>query len=64
MLFTFSEIVSYISQQVTLHPGDLIFSGTTGVTRALKPGDTVDIDIPGIGVLSNPVAEEFDASAL
>jgi len=49
---------------VTLHPGDLIFSGTTGVTRALKPGDTVDIDIPGIGVLSNPVAEEFDASAL
>ena len=64
MLFTFSEIVSYISQQVTLHPGDLVFSGTTGVTRAMKPGDNVEIDIPGIGVLSNPVAEEFDASAI
>lgn len=64
MLFTFSEIVSYISQQVTLHPGDLVYSGTTGVTAAMKPGDAVEVDIPGIGVLSNPVAEEFDASAL
>ena len=64
MLFTFSEIVSYISQQVTLHPGDLVYSGTSGVTRALKPGDMVEVDIPGIGVLSNPVAVEFDASAI
>lgn len=64
MLFTFSEIVSYISQQVTLHPGDLVYSGAAGVTSALRPGDLVEIDIPGIGVLSNPVAEEFDASAL
>ena len=64
MLFTFSEIVSYISQQVTLHPGDLVYSGTTGVTTPMKPGDAVEIDIPGIGVLCNPVAEEFDASAL
>ena len=64
MLFTFTEIVSYISQQVTLHPGDLVYSGTTGVTSALKPGDSVEVDIPGIGTLSNPVAAEFDASAL
>ena len=41
MLFTFSEIVSYISQQVTLRPGDLVYSGTNGVTAAMKPGDTV-----------------------
>ena len=63
MLFTFTEIVSYISQQVTLHPGDLVFSGTTGVTRAMRPGDTVEVEIPGIGVLHNTVAAEFDASA-
>ena len=62
MLFTFSEIVSYISQHVTLRPGDLVFSGATGVTRAIKPGDTVEVDIPGIGVLSNPVIAEFDAA--
>ncbi len=58
MLFSFAEIVSYISQHVTLRPGDLVFSGSTGVTVALKPGDTVDVEIPGIGVLSNPVEAE------
>ena len=63
MLFTFSEIVSYISQQVTLHPGDLVFSGTTGVTRAMKPGDKVEVEIPGIGVLNNSVEAEFDSAA-
>ena len=64
MLFSFAEIVSYISQQVTLHPGDLVFSGTTGTTSAIRPGDQVEVDIPGIGVLCNSVDIEFDASAL
>ena len=64
MLFTFAEVVSYISQQVTLRPGDLVFSGATGVTTAIRPGDTVEVDIPGIGVLGNPVQAEFDSSAL
>lgn len=58
MLFTFAEIVSYISQQVTLHPGDMVLSGSTGVTTALKDGDVVEVEIPGIGVLSNPVKRE------
>ena len=61
MLFSFAEIVSYISQHVTLRPGDLVFSGATGVTRAIVPGDVVEVDIPGIGVLSNPVIAEFEA---
>ena len=64
MLFTFAQIVSYISQQVTLHPGDLVFSGCAGTTRAMKAGDRVEVEIPGIGLLSNPVAAEFDASAI
>ena len=58
MLFSFAEIVSYISQQVTLRPGDLVFSGSTGVTVALKPGDKVDVEIPSIGVLKNTVKAE------
>ena len=61
MLFTFPEIVSCISQQVTLRPGDLVFSGATGVTIAIKPGDKVEVDIPGIGVLENNVDVEFDS---
>ena len=63
MLFSFAEIVSCISQQVTLRPGDLVFSGTVAVTSAIKPGDEVEVEIPGIGVLHNPVAAEYDASA-
>ena len=63
MLFTFAEIVSCMSQQVTLRPGDLVFSGTAAVTSAIKPGDVVEVEIPGIGVLHNPVAAEYDASA-
>jgi 2-keto-4-pentenoate hydratase/2-oxohepta-3-ene-1,7-dioic acid hydratase in catechol pathway len=58
MLFSFAEIVSYISQQVTLRPGDLVFSGSTGVTVALKPGDRVQVEIPNIGILNNTVEEE------
>ena len=63
MIFTFAEIVSCMSQQVTLRPGDLVFSGTSAVTSAIKPGDFVEVEIPGIGVLHNPVAAEYDASA-
>ena len=61
MLFSFAEIVSYISQHVTLRPGDLVFSGATGVTRAIAPGDVVEVDIPGIGLLTNPVIAEFES---
>jgi len=62
MGFSFAEIVSYISQQVTLRPGDLVFSGTAGGTSVLHPGDVVEVEIPGVGILSNPVVAEFDSS--
>jgi 2-keto-4-pentenoate hydratase/2-oxohepta-3-ene-1,7-dioic acid hydratase in catechol pathway len=41
---------------MTLVPGDLIYTGTPGSTRAMKPGDVVEIEIEGIGVLRNKVA--------
>jgi Fumarylacetoacetate (FAA) hydrolase family/Rv2993c-like, N-terminal len=47
--------VSFISRHVTLHPGDLIFTGTTGKTSAIKPGDKVEVEIEGVGTLVNPV---------
>lgn len=49
-------IVSFISQHITLNPGDLIFTGTSGETSAIKPGDVVEVDIEGVGVLRNKVA--------
>jgi 2-keto-4-pentenoate hydratase/2-oxohepta-3-ene-1,7-dioic acid hydratase in catechol pathway len=50
--------VSFISQYVTLHPGDLIFTGTPGKTSEIKPGDVVEVDLEGVGVLRNPVVTE------
>jgi len=48
-------IVSYVSRYVTLEPGDIIFSGTPGSTQALQPGDVVEVELEGVGVLRNPV---------
>lgn len=62
LIFSVPEIVSFLSQTVTLEPGDVIATGTPpGVGFARKPpvwvksGDTMEVDIEGLGVLSNPV---------
>ncbi len=55
LIFTAATMVSVISQNVTLEPGDLIFTGTPGSTRALQPGDVVEVEIEGIGTLKSPV---------
>jgi 2-keto-4-pentenoate hydratase/2-oxohepta-3-ene-1,7-dioic acid hydratase in catechol pathway len=56
LIFALPSIVSRISQYVTLGPGDLIYTGTPGSTSRLNPGDVVEVDIEGIGVLRNRVA--------
>ena len=58
LIFDCSTIISYISQYVTLWPGDIIFTGTPGNTKFLGPGDIVNIEIEDIGVLSNPVRSQ------
>jgi 2-keto-4-pentenoate hydratase/2-oxohepta-3-ene-1,7-dioic acid hydratase in catechol pathway len=55
LLFGVDQIVSYVSRYVTLYPGDVIFTGTPGSTLAMKPGDVVEIEVEGVGVLRNPV---------
>jgi 2-keto-4-pentenoate hydratase/2-oxohepta-3-ene-1,7-dioic acid hydratase in catechol pathway len=55
LLFDVRTIVSYVSRYVTLLPGDLIFTGTPGSTQALDPGDVVEVELEGVGVLRNPV---------
>jgi 2-keto-4-pentenoate hydratase/2-oxohepta-3-ene-1,7-dioic acid hydratase in catechol pathway len=55
LVFDVPAIVSYISRFVTLEPGDVIYTGTPGSTKAMKPGDVVEIEIEGIGVLRNRV---------
>jgi 2-keto-4-pentenoate hydratase/2-oxohepta-3-ene-1,7-dioic acid hydratase in catechol pathway len=55
LLFDAAAVVSFTSRYVTLEPGDVIYTGTPGATSAMKPGDTVEIEIDGIGVLRNKV---------
>ncbi len=55
LIFDVDTIISYVTQFVTLLPGDLIFTGTPGTTQAMKPGDVVEVEVEGVGVLRNPV---------
>ena len=55
MIYNCYETVSRISEFVTLYPGDLILTGAPGAVEQLNPGDTVEVEIAGIGRLSNPV---------
>ena len=55
LIFNVPTIVSYVSRYVTLLPGDVIYTGTPGATSAIKPGDVVEVELEGVGVLRNTV---------
>lgn len=55
MAFPIPLVVSYISHVMTLERGDLVLTGTPAGIGPLMPGDVVEIEIPGVGVLRNPV---------
>jgi 2-keto-4-pentenoate hydratase/2-oxohepta-3-ene-1,7-dioic acid hydratase in catechol pathway len=68
MLFPVDETVALLTECLTLEPGDLLVMGTpAGVGYArkppvwMKPGDTIEIEIEGIGTLSNPIRDEVAA---
>lgn len=58
LLFSVAHLVSYLSSAVTLLPGDIIITGTPSGIGPIVPGDVVDIEIEGVGVLTNPVVAE------
>jgi 2-keto-4-pentenoate hydratase/2-oxohepta-3-ene-1,7-dioic acid hydratase in catechol pathway len=58
MHFSIPELLVYISHVMTLEPDDLILTGTPAGVGRLAPGDTVEVEIPGVGILSNPVRPE------
>ena len=58
MHFSIPELVSFLSGIMTLEPGDLIATGTPAGTAPLHHGDVVEIEVTGVGVLSNPVRAE------
>ncbi|MBA4489812.1 fumarylacetoacetate hydrolase family protein [Paracoccus sp. S1E-3] len=65
MIYTVADLISIISEAITLEPGDVIVTGTpAGIGMArnpklyMKPGDVVEVEIEGIGILRNPVEDE------
>jgi 2-keto-4-pentenoate hydratase/2-oxohepta-3-ene-1,7-dioic acid hydratase in catechol pathway len=55
MIFPVSRLIRFLAGIMTLHPGDLIATGTPAGVAPLAPGDIVEVEIEGIGVLTNPV---------
>ncbi|WP_068676696.1 fumarylacetoacetate hydrolase family protein [Oceanobacillus sp. Castelsardo] len=67
LIFTVEKLISYISEAITLEPGDIIATGTPGGVglardpqRFLQPGEVVTVKIEGIGEIANPVIAEKD----
>ena len=65
MIFSFADLIAYVTTFMTLKPGDIISTGTPVKKDAkadppvwLKPGDTIEVECPAIGVLRNSVADE------
>jgi 2-keto-4-pentenoate hydratase/2-oxohepta-3-ene-1,7-dioic acid hydratase in catechol pathway len=56
MVHSVAALISFASEVCTLEVGDLVFSGTPGETPTLNDGDTVEVEISGVGVLRNSVA--------
>ena len=58
LVFSIAALIAYMSDALTLLPGDVIMTGTPSGVGPIKPGDTVEIESPAIGVLRNPVVQE------
>jgi 2-keto-4-pentenoate hydratase/2-oxohepta-3-ene-1,7-dioic acid hydratase in catechol pathway len=57
MVHLVEELIAFASSFMTLEPGDLLLTGTPEGVSTLEPGDQVDVEIEGIGTLSNPVIQ-------
>jgi len=55
LVFDVPAIVAYISKHVTLEPGDVVLTGTPAGVGSMEPGDEIEVDVEGVGVLRNEV---------
>jgi 2-keto-4-pentenoate hydratase/2-oxohepta-3-ene-1,7-dioic acid hydratase in catechol pathway len=55
MIFSVAKLLSFISQGITLEPGDLFSTGTPAGVGPIRAGDVVEVEVEGVGVLRNPV---------
>jgi 2-keto-4-pentenoate hydratase/2-oxohepta-3-ene-1,7-dioic acid hydratase in catechol pathway len=57
MVFSIPSLLAYISRIMTLEPGDLVATGTPAGVGPLNAGDVVEVEIPGVSRVTNPVQE-------
>ena len=55
MVFGFAELLAYASCRMTLEPGDIFLTGTPAGVGPLADGDRIEVEIPGVGILANPI---------
>jgi 2-keto-4-pentenoate hydratase/2-oxohepta-3-ene-1,7-dioic acid hydratase in catechol pathway len=55
LIFSVPYLIEFLSDIMTLEPGDIIMTGTPHGVGGMKAGDTIEIEVGGVGVLSNPV---------
>jgi len=58
LIHSIATMIAFASEVMTLSPGDMLFTGTPGEPPKLEDGDLVDVEIEGIGTLSNPIRDE------
>ncbi|MCH7738443.1 MAG: fumarylacetoacetate hydrolase family protein, partial [Chloroflexi bacterium] len=58
LIFDIPTILEFVTEYVTLEPGDMIYTGTPGEPQEMHDGDVCEIEVEGIGVLSNPIKLE------
>ena len=58
MVFSIPMLLAWISRIMTLEPGDLVPTGTPAGVGTLAPGDVVEVEIPGVSLVRNPVESE------
>ena len=63
LLWSIAYMLADLSRLVTLEPGDVLLSGTPANSRPVEPGDTVEVEVDGIGRLSNRIVEAKDELA-
>ena len=58
LIFKLPRLISFVSRVMTLLPGDILYTGTPSGIGALSPGDVVEVEVEGVGLLRNPVIAE------
>lgn len=58
LIHSITRVLSFASEVMTLEPGDIVFTGTPGTTQPLLPGQTVEVEVGGVGTLRNIVVPE------